>query len=80
MNKEPAILSILEWWYYYSSSIIKVLEGIVILITFGLVKISWVARYESYRNEHILKIKLKDVATWIYNNPNFIASLEDKDK
>lgn len=71
MNKDSLII----WWYYWTSSIIKVIEGIVVLITFGLVKISWVARYMEARDRYILETRLKDISKWLEDNPNYLDSL-----
>lgn len=71
MNKDSLII----WWYYWTSSIIKVIEGIVVLITFGLVKISWVARYMEARDTYMLETRLKDISKWLENNPNYLDSL-----
>jgi hypothetical protein len=76
MNKEPAILSILEWWYYYSSGIVKVVEGIAILVTFGLVKFFWVYTYACYRARHISEARIKHIAKWVDANPNKLISID----
>lgn len=60
-------------FYYWTSGFISIFEGLFIIFTFGLIKISWGLRYSCYWSNRICNIKIAQVAKWVDENPNHLT-------